>query len=263
MNISGYSKIYWVQLKNNWVREAVYRTNFLTSVTVDIIWIGVEFSLFAVIYANVPALAGWTKPQIYFFLGIFFSSDALFTTFFQRNLWTFSDLINKGELDILLTKPVNPLFLVLSRSINITASFNLVLGILITVKFAAAAGFTGGWHWLEVPLWLLMGLVTAVLLRFAFAVLIFWTERGWAIQRLYYQFFAFATKPDTLYPKMVRYTILTAIPFAFIGSVPSRALLFGLHAWEYAMVVVVLSGFVVFDTLLWRFGLRRYQSASS
>src|SRR6185369_1519108 len=102
-------------------REAVYRTNFITSVMVDIIWIGVEVSLFNVIYANVPTLAGWTKPQVYFFLGVFFSSDALFTMLFQRNFWNFSDLVNKGELDILLTKPVSPVFLALSRWISLTA----------------------------------------------------------------------------------------------------------------------------------------------
>ena len=115
-----YLEIYRVQLKNNWVREAVYRTNFLTSVTVDVIWIFVEVSLFTVLYANVSSLGGWTKPQVFFFLGIFFSSDAIFTTLFQRNFWAFSDLVNKGDLDILLTKPVHPVFLALSRWINIT-----------------------------------------------------------------------------------------------------------------------------------------------
>src|SRR5437764_560232 len=96
-----YARIFGVQLKNNFVREAVYRTNFLTMIAVDLIWIVVEFSLFQVIYANVDTLAGWTKPQIYFFLGLFFASDALFTTFFQRNFWQFSDLVNHGDLDIL------------------------------------------------------------------------------------------------------------------------------------------------------------------
>src|SRR4051812_28501313 len=102
-SLSQYLKIYGVQIKNNWVREAVYRTNFLTAVSVDLIWFGVELTLFSVIYANVSNLGGWTREQVYFFLGIFFSSDALFTTFFQRNFWMFSDLVNKGELDILLT----------------------------------------------------------------------------------------------------------------------------------------------------------------
>src|SRR5688572_14693028 len=99
-----YLDAYRVQVKNNFVREAVYRTNFISALVVDAIWIGVEFSLFSVLYANTSSLSGWTKEQVFFFLGIFFSSDALFTIFFQRNFWSFSDLINKGELDILLTK---------------------------------------------------------------------------------------------------------------------------------------------------------------
>src|SRR5262249_2777708 len=145
------------QIKNNFVREAVYRTNFLTMVSVDLIWIMVEFSLFTVLYANTPTLGGWTKPQVYFFLGIFFASDALFTTFFQRNFWNFSDLVNKGELDILLPKPAHPLAFALTRFINITASFNFFLGIGIAVRYSHDAGFPGGWKWLALGAWLLIG----------------------------------------------------------------------------------------------------------
>ena len=261
--LSRYLRVYRVQLKNNFVREAVYRTNFLTAVTVDVIWIAVEFSLFAVIYSNVPTLAGWTKDQVYFFLGIFFSSDALFTVFFQRNFWTFSDLVNKGELDILLTKPIHPLFLALSRSIDLTAMFNILLGMGITFQFAHAAGFAGGWRWFLVLFWLLVGLTTALLLRFAFSVWVFWTDRSWALSRMYYQFFAFATKPDSIYPQAIRYLILTALPFAFIGSVPARALLHGLESYEYGLLLIVIFLFLVFNTTFWKLGLRRYQSASS
>jgi ABC-2 type transport system permease protein len=258
-----YLNIYRVQLKNNWVREAVYRTNFLTSIFTDVIWMGVELSLFSVLYANVPTLGGWTKPQVFFFLGIFFASDALFTTFFQRNFFVFSDLVNKGELDILITKPASPLFLALSRSINITAIFNLFLGLGIAIKYSGPAGFAGGWHWLLVPGWLLTGLLVAILLRFAFCVWVFWTDRSWAMTRLYYQFFSFATKPDGLYPKALRYLVMTGLPFALIGSVPARALLKGLYWWEYLSVGAVIVVFFALDRALWKAGLKRYQSASS
>lgn len=258
-----YWDVFTVQVKNNFVREAVYRTNFLTMMAVDLIWIAVEFSLFGIIYANVETLAGWTKPQIYFFLGVFFASDAIFTTFFQRNFWQFSDLVNKGELDILLTKPVHPLFLALTRYINLTAVFNVFLGIGIMIRFAGPAGFEGGWKWGLAGVWLLVGVLVALLSRFAFTIWIFWTERSWALSRLYYQFFAMATKPDTLYPPMVRYAILTIIPFGFIGSVPARALLHGLKPSEYLLLVAVLTFFAVTNTILWKRGLLRYQSASS
>jgi len=263
VSLKRYLSVYGVQLKNNWVREAVYRANFLTSMTVDMIWMAVEATLFTVLYANTPTLAGWTQPQVYFFLGLFFASDAMFTTFFARNFWAFSDLVNKGELDILLTKPVSPVFLAVTRWINLTAVFNILLGFLIMIRFAEQAGFPGGWAWLKVVLWLFVGLATAILVRFAFSIWIFWTERSWALARLYYQFFAFATKPDTMYPKAIRYLILTALPFAFIGSVPARAVLHGLEPIEYAQVFGVLAAFLIFNSVLWNRGLRRYQSASS
>jgi ABC-2 type transport system permease protein len=263
MGLLRYFQVYQVQLKNNFVREVVYRTNFLTAVTVDVIWIAVELSLFSVLYANVETLGGWTQYQVYFFLGIFFASDALFTIFFQRNFWTFSDLVNKGELDILLTKPIHPLFLALSRSINLTAAFNIFLGLAISIRFSSQAGFLGGLRWFEVGLWLLIGLISAVLIRFTFSIWVFWTDRSWALSRLYYQFFAFATKPDTIYPKAIRYLILTALPFAFIGSVPARALLYGLEPQEYFQIAIVLFIYFLFNSFLWKRGLDRYQSASS
>lgn len=263
MALSKYWEVFRVQVKNNFVREAVYRTNFLTMMAVDLVWIAVEFSLFTVIYANTESLGGWTKPQVYFFLGTFFASDALFTTFFQRNFWNFSDLVNRGELDILLTKPIHPLFLSLTRFISITASFNFFLGIGIMIRFADAAGFAGGWKWGLVGFWLLVGLYTALVLRFAFSIWIFWTERSWALSRMYYQFFALATKPDSIYPPMIRYVILTALPFAFIGAIPARALLKGLEPWEYGMIATVLGTFTLLDAFLWKRGIARYQSASS
>lgn len=263
MLLLRYLRIYGIQLKNNWVREAVYRTNFFTMLATDMIWIGVEFSLFAIIYANTPRLAGWTQDQVYFFLGVFFASDSLFTILFQRNFWQFSDLVNKGELDILLTKPVHPLFLALTRWINLTNVFNLVLGLAITIKYSGPAGFAGGWQWLALPLWLAIGTLTQLLLRFAFSVWVFWTERSHSIQYLYYQLFAFATKPDSLYPLAIRYMLLTALPFAFISSVPARAMLHGLAAREYALVAGVITAFFVFNAMMWRRGLLRYQSASS
>ncbi len=262
-NLRHYAEVYRVQIKNNFVREAVYRTNFLTAVSVDVIWIITEVILFSVIYSHVSTLGSWSREQVYFFLGIFFASDALFTIFFQTNFWTFSDLVNRGELDILLTKPIHPLFLALSRSINLSAAFNIFMGLGIVIRYASSAGFAGGWHWLNVGFWLMIGLVSAVQIRFIFSIWVFWTERSWAITRLYYQFFAFATKPDTIYPKGIRYLIMSAVPFAFIGSVPARALLFGLRPMEYLWVAFTLITFFILNSFLWHQGLRRYQSASS
>ena len=51
-----------------------------------------------------------------------------------------------------------------------------------------------------VGVWLLVWpRLAALMIRFAFSIWVFWTERSWALSRMYYQFFQFATKPDTIY----------------------------------------------------------------
>ena len=259
--------LYWdvlkTILKNNFVREFIYRANTIAMTFADLIWVFVEYAFFQVIYSNITIINGWTREQTFFFLGVFVSSDALFTTFFQRSFWNFPYLINQGELDILLTKPVNAVFLATMKDINFTQIVNLGLGFWIIHHYGDAAGFKGGIYWLGVCFWILIGLATQYMLRFCFVVWAFWLERGITVSRLYYQLYALANKPDGLYPKAIRYAIKTALPFAFMGSIPARALTGRLPMEEYFLVAVVLIAYSFLCRALWGRGLRRYQSASS
>ena len=260
-------KIYWdvfkTTLKNNFVKEFQYRSNTFAMTFADLIWVAVEFAFFEVIYSNVGAINGWGRNETFFFLGIFISSDALFTTLFQRSFWEFPYLINKGDLDILLTKPVHAVFLATTKDINFTQIVNLFLGLWIIHRYGQAAGFAGGFAWIGVFFWINIGLFTQFLMRFISVVCAFWLERGITVSALYYQLYSLSNKPSGLYPNVVRYLIKTAIPFAFIGSIPAQALMGRLPLSDYFLVAAVLAIYVWFCALFWKKGLKRYQSASS
>jgi len=256
-------RIFLLQVQTSFARETMYRANFLVMILVDVVWISLEFLLFESIYAQTSTFAGWTKHQVFFFLGVFFSSDALFSAVFQRNFWYFGDLIIKGELDVLLTKPVSAAYLAVTRSINISGFLNLALGIAIVIHYAPLAGFPGGLKWLQFPLWIIFGCLAAFLMRFLSAVAAFWIEKPFALSGIYYKLFTFATKPDIIYPSIIRRLLLTVLPFAFIASIPARAMLQGLTLGEYLSCGIVLTAFALIDYSLWHRGLRRYSSASS
>ena len=261
--LAFYFEVFKVTVKNNVVSEFIYRSNFFALTIADLIWVFVEAGFFEIIYSNITAINGWTRPQTYFFLGIFVSSDTLFTIFFQRSFWQFPELVNHGELDVLLTKPASAIFLACTRYFNFSQFSNLILGFWIIHHFGDQAGFQGGIYWVGVLFWIFVGLIAQLLLRFSFVVWSFWLERGFSVSVLYYQFYSLANKPDGMYPNFFRYLIKTALPFAFIGSVPAQAILGKATAQDYLFLVASLSGYFFICSFLWKRGLRRYQSASS
>ncbi len=261
--LSIYWDIFKTTLKNNFVKEFLYRSNTFAMTFADLIWVAVEFAFFEVIYSNVGAINGWGRNETFFFLGIFISSDALFTTLFQRSFWEFPFLINKGDLDVLLTKPINAVFLATTKDINFTQIVNLMLGIWIIHHYGEAAGFAGGFAWFGVVFWVIIGLLTQFLMRFISVVCAFWLERGMTVSMLYYQLYSLANKPSGLYPISIRYLIKTALPFAFMGSIPAQSLMGKLPLSDYFLVVGVLGIYAWCCVLFWKKGLKRYQSASS
>lgn len=260
-------KIYWdiffTTLKNNFVKEFIYRSNTFAMTFADLVWVAVEFAFFEVIYSNVGEINGWGPNETFFFLGIFISSDALFTTLFQRSFWEFPFLINKGDLDVLLTKPINAVFLATTKDINFTQVVNLMLGFWIIHHYGPAAGFEGGLAWLAVIFWVIVGLLTQFVMRFISVVCAFWLERGMTVSMLYYQLYSLANKPSGLYPVSIRYLIKTALPFAFMGSIPAQALMGKLPFHDYVLVAGVLTFYIWLCVMFWKKGLKRYSSASS
>lgn len=256
-----------VLMRNNFTGQALFRVNFFTAIGVDVIWMGIEFALFAIIYSHVATLGpsgqAWSREQAFFFLGLFFTVDAIYTALFQRAFWRFSHLVNKGELDTLLLRPVGTVFLALTRAINPTDILNAGLGAAIMAHYAGPSGFEGGLAWIKVVAWILVGLLTMVLTRFFFSVFVFWTDRNWMLNTLYYHFFQLGQRPDLLFPKALRILLMTLIPVAFVASVPARELFGSIGPLEWGC----LAGSVIFlwsvDVMLWKMGLRRYQSASS
>jgi ABC-2 type transport system permease protein len=260
-------KTYWdvfkTTFKNNLVREFIYRSNTIAITVTDCIWLFVELAFFEVIYSNTLSINGWTRDQVFFFLGVFTCCDTLFTVFFQRSFWMFPYLVNQGDLDVLLTKPVSPIFLATFKDITFSQIFNLCLGLLVIHKYGEAAGFLGGIYWLALGFWMIVGLATQYMVRLFFVIWVFWLERGLTVSRLYYQFYALANKPEALYPTFLRYLLKTALPFAFLGNLPAQALMGKGSPWVYLLMVVVLSAYGFMLRGLWKMGLRRYQSASS
>jgi ABC-type uncharacterized transport system permease subunit len=93
----------------------------------DILWYAAQLSIFEVLFRHISQLNGWTLPTIRVFMGILFVTDSIFMFFFQVNLDQLGTKIRRGDLDLLLAKPVNSQWFLSLQKISMPYAGNFVM----------------------------------------------------------------------------------------------------------------------------------------
>lgn len=264
MMLKKYLSLYWAFFRASFAADIEYRMNFVTRIVTDIFWYCAQIISFEVIFSFTNQVGSWTLPQARVFLGILFVVDAFTMILFQENLDHFSEKVRKGELDLLLAKPINSQFIISCQRIGTAMIANLVMGLGWLIW--SLNHLDGGIHWGRF-LWLLIlvpsGVSIFYLFRFVFAASAVLFTRAENLQYLWYQLYRLGTRPDTIYVPWLKYTVLTILPVGLIASVPARAVLnppnFPLFLWTIFVAVFCLW----MSRIFWNYVIRNYSSASS
>ena len=255
----------WVNfLKISWMAEAEYRLNMFIRVFSDIIWYFTQISVFEVLFFHMPRISGWDIQSMRVFMGILFATDACYMILFHDNFEQAANLVKKGELDFVLTKPVNSQFMFSCRKVNAVYAVNL----LIVAAYLA-------WAIMRLPekpatlqylltfVLMITGLSVLYSLRFFFAALNVVITNAASLTYVWYQFYRLGNRPHALYPPWLRWCVLTIFPVGLIVSVPATNLVRGLD-WRFVVLSPVIAIFLLYtSTRYWKFVLKYYSSASS
>ena len=258
-----YLRIFKAFLRASFIADLEFRLNFLTRVLIDVIWYGAQIVTYETLFLHTEKIGDWNLPQMRVFLGVVFVVDAFYMIIFHDNLDRMSYLIRKGELDLLLAKPINSQFILSCQRISTALVGNLMIAI----------------AWLSFALWsypdfrierfllfLILvpsGLMCVYSLRFFFSATAAIFTQADSLVYLWYQIYRLAIRPDSIYVPWLRFIILTVIPIGFIASVPSRMILDDVNPL-LAVWALLWTGVLLFVTqLYWKKCLRNYTSASS
>ncbi|KYG70575.1 hypothetical protein AZI85_01135 [Bdellovibrio bacteriovorus] len=262
-NIKKYLLLYFALFRTSFIADLEYRVNFLTRIMTDIFWYAAQIITFEVLFHHTPRIGDWNLEQMRVFLGIVFVVDGLYMIILSENLDQFSEKVRKGDLDLLLAKPVNSQFMLSLQKASTAMIGNLGLGL---AWFIYSLLQLSDFNWFRL-LWLVVlipcGLVALYAMRFFMASTAVIFARSENLQFIWYQIYKLGMRPDSIYVPWFKWVLLTALPVGVIASVPARALLeppqLGLFAW-----VVALAGILIYlSNKFWKFALRFYSSASS
>lgn len=261
--IKKYLKLLVSLFKTSFIADLEYRINFVTQIVTDILWYGTQISIYEVLFSNTKIIGDWDITQTRVFLAIVFVVDCYYMLFFHANLDNFTEKIRKGDLDLLLSKPINSQFMVSFQKIDTAYISNLII---THVWFLYTLSLLPEFHIekvLLVFLYIPFGIVITYSLRFLISSTAVIFTKSESLQFIWYSLYRIAMRPDAIYPQVIRMIILTVFPMAFIASIPARVL-FEPFSMSYLLLGLVVSmSFIYITHRFWNFSLKYYSSASS
>lgn len=262
--IIRYLRLYRQFLLFSISKTAEFRMDFFFRILMDFIYYGTNIYFFKVIFLHSSALAGWTESQVMVFVGIFLIIDGINMTLFANNLWWIPMLVNKGELDYYLLRPVSSLFFLSTREVAINSFINLLFASGIFVWAITSYPESISWdRYVLMSFLMVLGLLLYFFLRIIFILPVFWTHGGKGGEMVFWTLNRLIERPDRIFRSWMRVAVVTIIPFGIMSSYPAHVL-WEKNPWPYVGgSILATSIFGVMTVLLWKFALKSYSSASS
>ena len=262
--ILRYVRLFGYFVAFSFSRSFEFRFDFYIRILMDVVYYAVSISFFRILFLHTPSLGGWNEPEMMIFVAGYCMVDAITMTLFANNMWQLPTLVNRGDLDYYLIRPVSSLFFVSLRDFAANSFLNLLItfGIL-------------GWaiHHYPAPippmkLLLFLALIfNGSLIFYALHMLgnllPFFTASPHGFGHLVWGLNRFSERPDRLYRGWVRRVLLFVLPVSLIASFPTRLVI---EEFDYRILLHTLAVSVaLFGFLVWAWGkaLRHYSSASS
>ena len=242
-----------------------YETDFWLLVLGTVLMQVVGVAFLSAIFARIPALHGWTFWDVVLIYALVTIAEGVGSFFFE-GMWHLARLINLGELDYVLVRPYPVVLQVMGSAVGFNGIGNIVTG---GILIALAVSRTDI-DWTAATVAVGVGLfIAAMVIRVAISLgtnaVSFWIAGPFSVfAYAMHQVGDLARYPITIYAVGVRLVIELVIPFAFASYFPV-ALLLGdrPYAWVGLLTPVVAGWCVAAALLLFRRGLRRYESAGN
>ena len=264
-----YVRMWLVLARFSLLREFSFRGNFLLRIFVEILWLGLQLLLYRTLLTKTGTVAGWSKPQYFFFVGVHNTVSGLLEAIFLDACNNFAELVRTGDLDFILLKPMDEQFLVSCRSIDFACVPTVLMGIAIMLTALVAGGLTPSVS--EVVLFVLL-LGCGCLLAYGFLLLLtslsVWFMRNQSLLEMWWLFGTLMRYPREIFQgpfaTPIGWIFSFLIPIILVTNVPANVLAKRVLDWKLAgFMVLATVAVLAVSRWFFRSALSRYRSASS
>ena len=244
--------------KNNLLAAMEYRAAFISQILGMMLNDGFYFVFWIIYFDRFKSVGGWELNEMFVVFGVTASAFGV-VSFLFGNVFSLGEIISKGRLDYYLSLP-RPVLLHAIAGRSITNGLgDFLYGF---ISYFASGHFS--WDGLAR---FVVGIILASVAFLSFMIIIqslaFWLGNSTTFGQLMLNaMVTFSLYPIGLFEGPVKFILLTIIPAALMGAIPTG---FIIHFSWPALGEMCLAavGLLTAAMLVFHLGLRRYESGSA
>lgn len=272
-----YMRLHKIFIKQDLKKLMEYKVDFLLGAVGFLLEQAVQIFCLGIIFASIPALVyrengvvqdSWIFNEVLFIYGFSLIPKGIDHLFFD-NLWGLGYwIVDKGDFDKYLTRPVYSWFYVLCEKFCVDALGEIIVGIALiiysTLTMPLEVASAINW-WRVLPVLAVMPFCIMIFtsVKTATAAISFWTKRSGHITHMCYMTNDFAKYPAKIYNVFVKTVITYILPFALTAYYPAIFILRGESWWSLPVTVLVSVVLFAVSQFIWNKGISSYESAGS
>ncbi len=241
----------WFSQKNN-------LAIFLTGKIIRYIF---YFSFLYLLLKNVKYLAGYDSNQVLFFSATYLLVDVV-SQFFFRHVYSFRPLVVTGDLDLILLKPMNPLFRSLMGAPD-AIDFITIPPIIAVVVYLGSLLNPSLIHVSYYLLLVLNGLIISMsfhILVLSFGIITLEVDH---LVMIFRDLVSMGRLPVDIYKEPLKGVLTFLIPVGVMITLPAKALMGLVSPLGIISSLMFGTAFLFLSLRFWNFALKKYTSASS
>lgn len=256
-----YGRLWWSCLRQAIRRDLQFRSQTAINLIASAAELVLGLIPVLVLTGTSTTASGWNSPLTLVVVGLYGACTGLMDCFVTPNLRRIDGYVRRGELDLILIRPVNAQLFASLRWMEPAELGRVVTGLGLAVAGAHAAHLSPDPVLLfKAAIWTATGCIGYSLLWANLAYVAFWTESAEPINDVAQRAREAGKYPQTYFPKSVQLVLATIVPAGLIAAVPVGVLT-GTAAPLSSAALLLMAGFIL-TVLHWQIASRRYSSAS-
>lgn len=243
----------------------MYRIGFFGPFFIDSSLFLVQILAFQAIYSHVDRIGSWEKGEMILFIGTFSMINAINMLVYFFGVIGIPGKIRSGELDLYLTKPVSPLLRLTFDWVN-PGSFPLVILSGVIIYYGIQIGnmrITAG-KIMAYLFWLVLMTVLYYEMEVLIRSLSFYIVSVDKLEMLEENGLSLCMQlPGTIFYGIYKVIFCCILPYGIMATIPVQSLVNELTPVKAVYGIAMIIVFSLLTWIVWKCGIKRYDSVSS